>query len=293
MLKIVVLLKQTFDTEEKIVVRDGAIADDDVKFVINPYDEYALEEALLLREAHGGEIAVITYGEDRSEEALRTALALGADEAYRIEQDGLLEDNAVIAAALAQVIRPMKPDLVLAGLFAVDSGAGSVALQVAERLGIAHASAAVKVDIVPAGDPRLQELPHQAVAAEADGAPSALTAHAGRYALVERDAEGDVESVAVPLPALITAQQGLNEPRYPSLPGIMKAKRKPLNRIRVDDIFDAAAGFPQARTERTALFPPPPRSAGRRLTGSPGEQAAALAGLLRQDGVIGASEPTR
>lgn len=289
MLKIAVLIKQTFDTEEKIAVKDGAIAEEDAKLVINPYDEYALEEALRLKEAHGGEVTVITYGAERTEEALRTALALGADEAYRIEQDGLLEDSAVISAALALLVRKLEPDLVLAGLFAVDTGAGSVALQMAERLGIPHASAAVKIEIVPADDARLQEKPLHPLPDAAEGgsgAPAAVLSE--RYALVDRDAEGDVEKVTIPLPALITAQQGLNEPRYPSLPGIMKAKRKPLNRVGVAEIFDEPGLRSAApRTERTGLFPPAPRAAGRLLTGTPGEQAAALAGLLEQAGVVG------
>lgn len=263
MLNIVVLLKQTFDTEEKIIVTPAGISDADVKLIINPYDEYALEEALRQRELHGGQVRVVTCGNDRAEEALRTALAMGADEAIRLSSDGLAEsDSYVVAAALAEVIRPLAPDLLLAGLFAVDSGSGSVALQVAERLELPHASAAVKVDIAPA-------------AAVADALPGQT---AERYAIVERDVEGDAETVVIPLPALITAQQGLNEPRYPSLPGIMKAKRKPLTRVDVDA---SQADLSTARTARAELFPPAPRAAGKRLTGTASEQAAELVRLFQ------------
>ncbi|MGO4108940.1 electron transfer flavoprotein subunit beta/FixA family protein [Paenibacillus sp. YAF4_2] len=269
-MNIVVLLKQTFDTEEKISVKDGAIAEADAKLVINPYDEYALEEALRQREQHGGEVRVISCGGDRSEEALRTALAMGADEAIRLDIATVPgDDSFALAAALAKVIEPLKPDLLLAGLFAVDSGSGSVALQIAERLGLPHASSAVKLGIIGPDEAKASgELPAGAAAAE-------------RFAVVERDVEGDTETVVIPLPALVTAQQGLNEPRYPSLPGIMKAKRKPLARVAA-----AASADEGARTSRVELFPPAPRATGRRIAGTPGEQALELVRLLQAEGQL-------
>lgn len=278
MLKIVVLLKQTFDTEEKIVVTPEGVDERDAKFVINPYDEYALEEAIRQRELLGGQVIALTCGPERSQEALRTALAIGADEAIRLDNDALPDDSYAVAAALAAVIEPLAPDLLLAGLFAVDSGAGSVALQVAERLNMPQASSAVKVTIVSAGE--LAALP----AAEAMNAPSGLNAE--RYAVVERDVEGDTETVSIPLPALITAQQGLNEPRYPSLPGIMKAKRKPLRTVTTREFFGSGAASVEniaPRTVRTQLLPPPPRAAGKRLPGTPAEQAASLISLLQTE----------
>ncbi|RCW47817.1 electron transfer flavoprotein beta subunit [Paenibacillus prosopidis] len=278
MLKIVVLLKQTFDTEEKIVVTPEGVDERDAKFVINPYDEYALEEAIRQRELLGGQVIAVSCGPERSQEALRTALAIGADEAIRLESDGLPDDSYAVAAALAAVIEPLAPDLLFAGLFAVDSGAGSVALQVAERLHLPHASSAVKVTIVSAGE--LASLP----AAEALNAPAGLSAE--RYAVVERDVEGDTETVSIPLPALITAQQGLNEPRYPSLPGIMKAKRKPLRTITARELFGSGAAADENmanRTVRTQLLPPPPRAAGKILPGTPAEQAASLISLLQTE----------
>ncbi|WP_114380596.1 electron transfer flavoprotein subunit beta/FixA family protein [Paenibacillus prosopidis] len=277
-MKIVVLLKQTFDTEEKIVVTPEGVDERDAKFVINPYDEYALEEAIRQRELLGGQVIAVSCGPERSQEALRTALAIGADEAIRLESDGLPDDSYAVAAALAAVIEPLAPDLLFAGLFAVDSGAGSVALQVAERLHLPHASSAVKVTIVSAGE--LASLP----AAEALNAPAGLSAE--RYAVVERDVEGDTETVSIPLPALITAQQGLNEPRYPSLPGIMKAKRKPLRTITARELFGSGAAADENmanRTVRTQLLPPPPRAAGKILPGTPAEQAASLISLLQTE----------
>ncbi|HTG71303.1 MAG TPA: electron transfer flavoprotein subunit beta/FixA family protein [Candidatus Udaeobacter sp.] len=278
MLKIVVLLKQTFDTEEKIVLTPSGVDERDAKFVINPYDEYALEEALRLREQLGGTVIALTCGPERSQEALRTALAIGADEAIRLDSAALPDDSTSVASSLAAVIGPLAPDLLLAGLFAVDSGAGSVALQIAQQLRLPHATSAVKVTILTADE--LSSLP----AAGLLSSPAAVNAE--RYALVERDVEGDTETVSIPLPALITAQQGLNEPRYPSLPGIMKAKRKPLRTVTLEELTGSGLLAPEsisARTERTQLLPPPPRAAGKRLPGAPAEQAAALISLLREE----------
>lgn len=273
-MQLVVLIKQTFDTEEKIELANGAVAEDGVKFIMNPYDEYALEEALRLREAHGGSVTVVSCGSGRATETLRTALAMGADEAVLIAQDGLPDDGNAVAAALAAAVRELKPDLVLAGLFAVDRGAGSVALQVAERLGLPSASAALKLSVEDGGAPAGGGQPARSGASWDGGG--------GKFAVVERDTEWGVETVAVPLPALVTAQQGLNEPRYPSLPGIMKAKRKPLRQLGVAELGLEAADL-TPRTERAALLPPPVRAAGRKLSGTPAEQADRLAALLQRE----------
>jgi len=262
--QIVVLLKQTFDTEEKILfLSDGSIDDREAKLIINPYDEYALEEAIRQKEKHGGTVTVITCGPERADEALRTALAIGADEAIRIEQDKLSDDSFEIARVLSAAIKPLDPDLLLAGLFAVDSGSGSVALQVAERLQIPHVSAAIKLTIC---------LTEQANQPHVSGD--------GYYAVVEQDVEGDSQTATVPLPVLITAQQGLNEPRYPSLPNIMKAKRKPLR------IIKSGYNEDSARTIRTQLLPKPPRAAGIKLAGDARQQAASLIEELQNKGIL-------
>lgn len=267
MLKIIVLLKQTFDTEEKITVTPQGVDERDAKFVINPYDEYALEEGIRLKEKLSGEVIAVTCGTERAQEALRTALAVGADEAICVDSAGLPDDSFAVAEALAAVIEPLAPDLLLAGLFAVDTGSGSVALQVAERLGLPHASAALKMTVGTAAELGLTH-----------------PAEAERYALVERDAEGDTETVAIPLPALITAQQGLNEPRYPSLPGIMKAKRKPLRTVVLSEL--GLSDSNGARTNRSALYPPPPRAAGKRISGSLEEQVSELVNLLQSEAKV-------
>ncbi|MFZ5813982.1 MAG: electron transfer flavoprotein subunit beta/FixA family protein [Bacillota bacterium] len=250
-MEILVLLKQTFDTEAKVTVKDGRILDDDVTLVINPYDEYAVEEALKVREAHGGTVTVVSVGGDRVEEALRRALAMGADEAVLLEAPAGA-DEFVTASLLAAWAKGKFFDLVLAGNVSVDTGAGQTALRFAEALGLPHVAAALKLEV------------------------------AGGRATVHRDAEGDTEVVEVPLPALVTAQQGLNEPRYPSVPGIMKAKRKPIGRATAADLgVDLSA-----RTAVTSVFQATQNRLNKMIKGTPQEQAKELVRLLRGEAKI-------
>lgn len=243
-----VLLKQTFDTEAKITVKDGRILDDDVTLVINPYDEYAVEEALKLREANGGTVTVVSVGGDKVEEALRRALAMGADEAVLIEPP-TEADEFTVAGMLAGWARGKAFELVLAGNVSVDSGAGQTALRFAELLGIPHVAAALKLEV------------------------------AGGKATVHRDAEGDTEVVEVPLPALVTAQQGLNEPRYPSVPGIMKAKRKTIARVQPSEAVECL-------TAVTSVFQAQQNRRNTSIKGSPAEQAKQLVQLLRGEAKV-------
>lgn len=250
-MEILVLLKQTFDTEAKVTVKDGRIVDDDVTMVINPYDEYAVEEALKIREAQGGTVTVVSVGGDRVEEALRRALAMGADEAVLLELPARA-DEFVVAGLLAAWAKDKSFDMVLAGNVSVDTGAGQTAVRFAESMDLPHVAAALKIQI--------------------DGAK----------ATVDRDAEGDTEVVVVTLPALITAQQGLNEPRYPSVPGIMKAKRKQIARVAAADLgVDTAA-----RTEVTSIFQATQNRLNKMIKGAPAEQAKELVQLLRGEAKI-------
>ncbi|GAB7386389.1 electron transfer flavoprotein subunit beta [Bacillaceae bacterium] len=251
-MNIFVLMKQTFDTEEKIHITNGAIAEDGVKFVINPYDEYAVEEALKIRETQGGKVTVITAGPERSAEALRTALAMGADEAVLICDERLSGDEHAVSKALAACLSQQQADIILGGNFSVDNGSGQVAIRVAHLLGLPHVASITKLQV-----------------------------EQGR-AVAERDAEGDSEVVETALPAVFTAQQGLNEPRYPSLPGIMKAKKKPLQRLTLDDLGLQPADV-EAKTERRGLFLPPQREAGKILQGEAKEQVRELVRLLRTE----------
>ncbi|GED69446.1 electron transfer flavoprotein subunit beta [Brevibacillus reuszeri] len=254
-MNILVVLKQTFDTEEKIVIQNGQISEDGVEFIINPYDEYAVEEAIKLKEDHGGEVTVVSVGPDRAESSLRTALAMGADKAVLVDDESLFGDEFTTAKVLAAVAKKIGFDIIIGGQMAVDSGAGQGGPRLAEELGINHVSTAVKLEID------------------------------GTNVRVERDIEGDLEVVETSLPVLITAQQGLNEPRYPSLPGIMKAKKKPLDRLSADDL-DLSVADVAAKTEIVGQSLPAQKQAGRILTGELAAQASELVQLLRNEAKV-------
>lgn len=252
---VVVILKQTFDTEEKIVITDGKISEDGVKFVINPYDEYAVEEALRLKEAPGGTVTVVSAGPERTAEALRTALAMGADEAVRIATEAIDTDEYGISRLLAAFLQTLNYDLILGGNFSVDNGAGQVAVRIAKLLALPHVSSITELAVN------------------------------GDRATVVRDAEGVAETLELTLPAVMTAQQGLNEPRYPSLPGIMKAKKKPFRELSLADLGLSEDEI-APKTQRLGLSLPPARQAGKLLAGSPAEQAAELVRLLRSEAKV-------
>lgn len=244
---IAVLIKSVIATDEPIRVVQGKVDDQSVKRSINPYDEFALEEALRIKESHGGTVTALSHGGDATVEALRTALAMGADEAIWIRSDAEDGDEYAVSKLIAGAVCLKSYDLVFAGHLSIDNGAGQVAIRVAELLGWPHAGAVVACSVE------------------------------GRIVRVTRDAEGDSESWELPLPALLTAQQGLNEPRYPALAGIMKAKRKPLAELAAS----ALGGAEAPRSERLACEAQPARPAGRKLGGTPTEQAAELLALLR------------
>ncbi|MCF6092605.1 electron transfer flavoprotein subunit beta/FixA family protein [Microaerobacter geothermalis] len=254
-MNILVCLKQTFDTEERIVIQNGQISEEGVEFIINPYDEYAVEEALKLKEQHGGEVTVITVGPTRAESALRTALAMGADKAVIVDDESLFGDEYTIAKVLAAVVKQREYDIILGGNMAVDDGSAQVGPRLAEELGIPHVSTIVKLDVE------------------------------GNKARVERDVEGDTEVIEVHLPVLVTAQQGLNEPRYPSLPGIMKAKKKPLERLGAGDL-GLDLSVIKSKTELVDQYLPPKKEAGKILQGEIGDQVKELVQLLRNEAKV-------
>lgn len=255
-MNIVVIMKRTFDTEEKITISNGEISDEGVEWIINPYDEYAVEEAILLKEKHGGEITVVTFGEEEAEKQLRTALAMGADQSVLIECDDVdAVDQYTTAKVLAKLLSEKEYDLILAGNVAVDGGSGQVGPRVAAELGIEHVTSVTKLDIE------------------------------GDKAIIERDVEGDKEIVEVALPVLLTAQQGLNEPRYPSLPGIMKAKKKPMERLELDDLDIDEEEF-ESKTRTCEIYLPPKKTAGKILEGEINEQVNELLSLLKSEAKV-------
>ncbi|UJL45004.1 electron transfer flavoprotein subunit beta/FixA family protein [Virgibacillus sp. NKC19-16] len=253
-MNIYVLLKKTFDTEEKINVSDGQIEDDGAEFIINPYDEYAVEEAITQRDVHGGEVTVVTVGDEESEKQLRTALAMGADKAVLINTEDDLEegDQYTTAKILEAFFEEKEADLILAGNVAIDEASGQVGPRLAESLGFSYVTTITSLKI--------------------DGG----TAH------IEKDVEGDVEILETSLPVLVTCQQGLNEPRYPSLPGIMKAKKKPLEELEIDDL-DLDEDDVEAKTKTVEVFLPPEKEAGRMLEGDVEDQVKELVSLLKNE----------
>jgi electron transfer flavoprotein beta subunit len=245
-MNILVLLKRVPDTASKIkVAADGmAIDPAGVEFVINPYDEIAIEQAIQLKEAGGGKVTVLCLGPKEATKEIRTALAMGADEGILLV-DGMLGDGAggrdavSTADALAGAAGDVECDLVLAGWKAVDTDDGAVAHLLAGKLGLPCVTFVTKLET---GDGQ-------------------VTAH--------REVEGVTEVVEVKLPALLTVQKGLVEPRYTSLKGIMMAKRKKI------DEREASSGEPKVTI--LGMTPPPPRPEGRIV----GEGADAVPALVQ------------
>jgi electron transfer flavoprotein beta subunit len=247
-LKIVVLVKQTFDTEAKIELKDGKISDAGINLIINPYDETAVEEALRLKEkGHANEVVVVSAGGDKTIDSIRTALAMGSDRGIQVSMP-VDADEYARAKALAEAIKAEAPDLILAGHVAADDGSSQVPIRVAELLGMAHATVASKVEL--------------------DGAKATVTSEADGGTLVQE----------ITMPALIACQVSMNEPRYPTMKGIMQAKKKPVAKS------DAAAVESKAKIIELAL--PPAKQAGKKVEGEPEELAQALASFILNDAKI-------
>lgn len=248
-MKIAVCIKRVPDTEARIRIgADGKSIDPSgIKYVISPYDEFALETALRLREAAGsGEVLAVTVGDSTSGEQLRSALAMGADGAVLLKGQASL-DGLATARALAAEIRDQQPDLVLLGMKAVDYDQQQVGPMLAELLDQPCVTVVASVEL--------------------DG--SSIVCH--------REIEGGVEVVEAPLPAVVTITKGDYEPRYPSLKGIMAAKKKPLAEK------DAQLGA--VRIEVRELTPPAERPPGR-IVGEGADAVPELVRLLREEAKV-------
>jgi electron transfer flavoprotein beta subunit len=256
-MNIVVCLKQTFDTEAKVVLdSSGKIDGTGVNLVINPYDEFAVEEALRLKEKFGGEVTVVSMGNERVQEAIRTALAMGCDQAVLVNDPAIESpDEWVAAEILAKAISQIPCDIILAGRIAVDDGSSQVAVRLAEALDIPSVSSILKLE---AGEGK---------------------------AAVTREIDGGTELIEVSLPAVLTAQKGLNEPRYPTMMGIMKAKKKELKALSLADLGISAADLPR-KTTVVKFSLPSPRKSGVRIAGEAADAAKELARLLREEAKV-------
>ena len=258
-MNLVVCVKQTPSSEARVMVAsDGRSIDPaNTELVINPYDEYAVEEALLAREKFGGTITVITVGPAKSQAILRHCLALGVDRALHVKQEELIgADPHGIASILAAAIRPLEADLILCGKVAIDIENTGTGVALAELLGLPHVAVASKVEWTDE-----------------------------KHLKVHREIEGASELVEVELPAVLTAEKGLNEPRYPKLPGIMKAKKKPIEELTSEAlaIDPGAVGTAASRLEITRMEPPPLRAEGRKFTGEATESVGEVLTALRDE----------
>lgn len=261
-MNIAVIMKQTPDTETVIRLSPDSkrVDTSGIKWIINPYDEFAIEGALRLREKHGGTVSVISYGPQRVVESLRTALAMGADDAVLID-DAEMKGTDFLrkTSAIAAAVKEKNPDIILIGSRTVDYDQGQRGAVLAQMLGLPHLGLAVSLD--------------------SDGSK----------VVVERPIEGGKVTLESPLPALITfgGSHAVWNPRYASLPGIMKAKKKPLVVKKLADLGLDPAEFSadKAAIRITSMELPKPRKAGIIIDGGldTGAKAKELARLLREE----------
>jgi electron transfer flavoprotein beta subunit len=259
-MNLLVFVKRVPDTESKIRIQHEtrSVVEDGLNFVISPYDEFAVEEALRLREAKGGTVRVVSVGRDEAATVLRKCLAMGADEAALVKDDAPetydgLRTARIIARAVERKFGGA--DLLLFGKQAVGSDGSQVPSMVAEMLGLPQANVVTKLEIE-------------------DGAGTAL-----------REVEGGMEKIVFSLPAVVSAQKGLNEPRYETLKGIMAAKKKEIPVITVEELGLGAEEL-EPKVAITGMEVPPQRQAGKILQGDPTETARELVALLHNEAKV-------
>jgi electron transfer flavoprotein beta subunit len=228
-MKILVTVKRVTDYEAKIKLNSdkSGIVTEGVNMIINPFDEIGVEEALRLKEKHSGEVVVLSIGSGDSSQQIRSALAMGADRGILVKHEGDIDSNGV-ARVIEKVVAEESPDVVLMGKQAIDDDSNQAAQLLAEYLGWGQATYANTVSIEDS------------------------------KATVIREADGGLETVSCDLPCVITTDLRLNEPRYASLPGIMKAKRKPLKETSLSELGVDYSPFVLVK----ALEEPPTKAAG-------------------------------
>jgi electron transfer flavoprotein beta subunit len=255
-MKIVVLVKQVPDTATQVKISGNpkAIETAGITWIVSPYDEFAVEEALRIKEKRGQvDVVAVSLGPDRVKETLRSCLAMGADRAIHLNDPAWAEADTLMAArALATVIKQEAPDLVLTGRQAIDDDMGAVPAQVAEILGWPCAYWIMEEKI----------------------------SDDGKSIRIGRQVEGGLEIFDIALPAVLSAQKGLNEPRYPTLKGIMGAKKKEIKDVKASDL-GVSAEAPQLAV--SALQALPPRPPGRIIQGDVATAVKELVRSLRDD----------
>lgn len=259
-MKIGVCIKQVPDTTTKITLKDDGtgIKEEGVKFIISPYDEFAVEEAIRLKEkTPGSEVIVFTFGPKRTQEALRGALAMGADRAVHVTSEGLpATDSLSTSKILAKAIAKEGIEILFTGRHAIDDDCAQVSQMVAEKLHWPHVTVVSKFTLD------------------------------GKNAIVERDVDGGAKEIwSVELPAVFAANKGLNEPRYASLPGIMKAKSKPLAALTVTDL-GLSADDVKAKVHYAAFQVPSEERRMKVFKENPAQAVAEVVRLLREEAKV-------
>jgi electron transfer flavoprotein beta subunit len=249
-MKILVCISHVPDTTTKInLTSDGKTIDQaGVKFILNPYDEFAVEEGLRLREKNGGEVIAISVGPDQAKEAIRQALAMGADKGILVK--GEKADSFTVAEMLANALKPLGADIILMGKQSIDFDGMELAPMLSELLDLPAATVVVNLAIE------------------------------GTNVTAEKEVEGGKEIISLTLPCIIAAQKGLNDPRYPSLPNIMKAKSKP-----IEEVSGTASG---ARTSILKMDKPEKKRANKLITADGNAQNAAseLVKMLHEEAKV-------
>jgi electron transfer flavoprotein beta subunit len=263
-MNIVVLVKQVPDTwaERKLNETDKTLDRASVDVVMNEIDEYAVEEALQIKEAQGGEVTIVTMGPDRAVETIRKALSMGADKAVHLVDDALAGSDAVQTSyALSKVLGTLEYDLVIAGSEATDSRMAVMAPLLAERLGQPQLSGARKVTVEGSAE--------------------------GQRVRIERQTENGYDVVEAPTPAIVSVVEKINEPRYPSFKGIMAAKKKPLTTLTLADagIEAEQVGLGSAPSQVDGFATKPPRQAGQ-IVKDEGDGGAKIADFLASQKLV-------
>jgi electron transfer flavoprotein beta subunit len=259
-MKIAVCVKQVPDTwaEKQLKAADSTLDRESADGVMNELDEYAVEEALKLAEAHGGEVVVVTMGPERAAETVRKALSMGADSGVHLVDDAFGGSDALATSyALAEVLSGRGFDLVVFGSESTDARMSVVPAMVAERLGVAQLTFAQKVDV------------------------------SGSTVTIQRATESGFDTVEAAMPAVVSVVEKINEPRYPSFKGIMAAKKKPVETLSVADAgLDAAKlGLSAAWSQVTDFAARPPKAAGTVVTDE-GDGGAKIAAYLSEQKFI-------
>jgi len=257
-MNIAVLIKRVPDTETRIQIKEGRVVTEGISWVISPYDEYAIEEALRLIEKYTGKVTLVCLGPEDAKETIRKGLALGADEAVHLNDPAFQNgDASTTSKILAAALKKLQYDLILAGKQAVDEDNSQVGIRVAELLDLPHVNAVIKLEL----------------------------SEDKKSARCTREVDGDRDLMETSLPAIITAQQGLNEPRYSSLKGIMGAKKKPITDWKASDL-GLDPGTLGAKIELVTVEPPPARPPGKIIPGDAATASKELARLLHEEAKV-------